>query len=841
MENVAIPRCFLDSLNVVTTWCYYVLTRLQQGANNLVNNLVISIWETTESQNISTVDDAGSTLIASNSHVLMQTATVVVKDLQGNLSEKIHLILDSGSQRSYITERVAAKLKLPVDSMEKLSIVTFGTDKPKKLDCKLSKIQLSLKDERDIALKVTVVPSITGRIHRVPLTSEDIEFLNKEFSYGMLADTIPHYPESCTIDMLIGNDYYFDLLEPRKLDLGGGLFLFNSKLGWIVGGQIEDANAERNTVPSLLANTVGSVPVGIKTTTHMFSDIDPSLACRPNLDQFWNLESIGITDSPRTSDDDKALENFEKTVKFEQNRYFVTWPWREEGSILLDNYHLAVGRLRSTLSKLRRDPQLLKTYTTVIQEQVERGIIEGVTEDSPGGPHKHYIPHHAVVTPAKTTTKVRVVYDASAKTKQTNKSLNECLHRGSVMLPDLCGLLLRFRLSPIAVVGDIEKAFLSVGLQTADRDVTRFLWLKDTSNTNIENNIQIYRFCRVPFGVISSPFLLSATITYHLQKSDNRFAKLLQRDIYVDNVITGVNTYEEAKLLYTEGKIVFAAASMNLREWASNSQEFMAFLPQDDKISNSSSTHKILGINWNLLTDELSVSKPALNKSQHVSTKREVLQAVASVFDPLGYYSPTILEAKLFIRELWIDKRNWDDKLSDQQLNEWHRISRNLEVIPQHQITRYIGIFDETNGDLVEHSLICFCDASAKAYATAIYLSQSLSNSYKTHLIFSKTRLAPQHTTMPRLELLGVLIGVRALKFVMNELHLRVTRMVLFTDSLCVLHWLTSKKPLSSFVTSRVKEIISLKGVTFRYIPSEQNPADLATRGRSPSELSSLW
>ena len=87
------------------------------------------------------------------------------------------------------------------------------------------------------------------------------------------------------------------------------------------------------------------------------------------------------------------------------------------------------------------------------------------------------------------------------------------------MLPDLCGLLLRFRLSPIALVGDIEKAFLSVGLQTADRDVTRFLWLKDPSNTNIENNIQIYHFCRV---------LLSATITYHLQKSDNRFAKLLK-------------------------------------------------------------------------------------------------------------------------------------------------------------------------------------------------------------------------------------------------------------------------------------------------------------------------
>ena len=101
----------------------------------------------------------------------------------------------------------------------------------------------------------------------------------------------------------------------------------------------------------------------------------------------------------------------------------------------------------------------------------------------------------------------------------------------------------------------------------ADRDVTRFLWLKDPTCASLESNIHVYRFCRVPFGVISSPFLLSATITHHLQENNNQFAKLIQRDIYVDNITTGVNTYDEAKLLYTEAKSLFAAASMNLREW----------------------------------------------------------------------------------------------------------------------------------------------------------------------------------------------------------------------------------------------------------------------------------
>ena len=154
--------------------------------------------------------------------------------------------------------------------------------------------------------------------------------------------------------------------------------------------------------------------------------------------------------------------------------------------------------------------------------------------------------------------------------------------------------------------------------------------------------MQVYRFSRVPFGVISSPFLLSATIKYHLQKNNSQFAKLIQRDMYMDNMITGARTFEEAKLLYTDAKNVFATASINLWEWASNSQQFMAFIPHEDKASNVSGLHKILGINWNILTDEFSISKPFIHKLQHVSTKREVLQAVASIFDPLGYFSPTI-------------------------------------------------------------------------------------------------------------------------------------------------------------------------------------------------------
>ena len=143
---------------------------------------------------------------------------------------------------------------------------------------------------------------------------------------------------------------------------------------------------------------------------------------------------------------------------------------------------------------------------------------------------EHYIPHHAVITPTKSTTKVRVVYDASAKTRQSNKSLNECLYQGPVMLPDLSALLIRFRLNAIVVVADTEKAFLNIELQQLDRDVTCFLWVKDPKNTAIERNLEVFRFCRIPFGVVSSPFLLGATIAHHLKQSNNPMPISLLRD-----------------------------------------------------------------------------------------------------------------------------------------------------------------------------------------------------------------------------------------------------------------------------------------------------------------------
>ena len=141
------------------------------------------------------------------------------------------------------------------------------------------------------------------------------------------------------------------------------------------------------------------------------------------------------------------------------------------------------------------------------------------------------------------------------------------LYRGPVILEDLCGLLLRFRLHKVALTADIEKAFLQVVLQPTDRDVTRFLWLKDPTKPLSKDNLQIYRFTRVPSGVISSP-LLGATILHHLEQVGTPTAEkiIIIKHMLCGQSLTGVNSSKEVREFYSESKKVFQEPSMNLRE-----------------------------------------------------------------------------------------------------------------------------------------------------------------------------------------------------------------------------------------------------------------------------------
>ena len=133
------------------------------------------------------------------------------------------------------------------------------------------------------------------------------------------------------------------------------------------------------------------------------------------------------------------------------------------------------------------------------------GIIEEVQTKGDTG-QVVYLPHEEVVKENRSTTKLRIVFDASAKYKDT-MSLNDVLYKGPCLNADLYSLLLKFRVHPIVLTADIEKAYLQININEEHRDYLRFLWYRNLK----EESIIRYRFTRVIFGVTSSQFLLIGT------------------------------------------------------------------------------------------------------------------------------------------------------------------------------------------------------------------------------------------------------------------------------------------------------------------------------------------
>ena len=257
-------------------------------------------------------------------------------------------------------------------------------------------------------------------------------------------------------------------------------------LGWVASGPLKHSSS---------AN--GAQEVGVHFVAKCNTQTDQ---LDENVKRMWDLETIGVIQSKETHDD------FVENIEFNGSRYSVKLPWRDGHENLPSNYELSLARLKSQVRKLRKEPAMLEEYDSVITEQIKSGVIEKVSEEDESVT-VHYIPHLAVIRKEAKTTKLRVVYDASAKSNKTSVSLNECLLKGPSLNPLLFHILLRFREKRTALVGDIEKAFLSVEVNEAGRYFLRFLWLENPKDPN--SKIIMYRFCRVVFGLNASPFCAS--------------------------------------------------------------------------------------------------------------------------------------------------------------------------------------------------------------------------------------------------------------------------------------------------------------------------------------------
>ena len=159
-----------------------------------------------------------------------------------------------------------------------------------------------------------------------------------------MADSIPSQTESSTVELLIGSDYYLDIILSQEIEVQPGLYLLASKLGWKLTGRTSEAESSLNESSMLILTYGNNI-----TETNGFTSVDTVTPRKPDLEDFWNIETIGILDDPKTRHDDVVKQYFKETLIFEHNRYQVTWPWREETPDWPLNRDLAVGLLKSVV------------------------------------------------------------------------------------------------------------------------------------------------------------------------------------------------------------------------------------------------------------------------------------------------------------------------------------------------------------------------------------------------------------------------------------------------------------------------------------------------------------
>ncbi|GFX75626.1 putative RNA-directed DNA polymerase from transposon X-element [Trichonephila clavipes] len=638
-----------------------------------------------------------------NETVYLQTHVLRIEHNGKEL--KVRTILDSGSQKSYILERVIKVLQLRPKSKQTVVHGLFGGRETSPHSHLVFDVYLkNFEDTYAHSIEVLSQKKICGFVPKIVDIHTLQELKEKNITLSDLE------AKEHDIELLLGADVIGNILTDNSLKLSSGVTVVQTKLGYTVIGKT-------NTMHNSLCNNVVSLHCANFTVTDL-----------------WNLDAIGITDP--TEDAKRKHAHFDFLNQFKGNlsvlpdgRYQLPLPFKF-GTQLPNNKSATFKRHQRMCQRID-EQNLLNEYEVVFRQWEDLQIIEEVpkTEVDNFG---YYLPHRPVMKQASQTMKIRPVFDASARDK-SQPSLNDCLNRGPNLIELIPDIINRFRLYPIGLSSDIEKAFLQLSIIPEHRE---YLWF---FLPNVEES-KIYRHCRVVFGICSSLFQLSACIDHLLENSPARFDDVTQKlkhSFYVDNCVTGVTDIKEQESFINKAIEVTARGCFNLRGWESNVPGRYIF--------RSSGVTSLLGLLWDLDQDTL---KCNLNYSGECEiSKRNALAMVHKIFDPLGILSPTTLLPKVLLQEAWKLKLKWDDPLPENIQKIFRKWRDEIVYLEKVNIPRYVEINENSE-------LHLFVDACKSYYGASVYIRTVTPLGVKIRLIRAKSRVAPLKTmTIPRLEL----------------------------------------------------------------------------------------
>ncbi|XP_075148904.1 uncharacterized protein LOC142222573 [Haematobia irritans] len=699
----------------------------------------------------------------SSTSILLATAIIMVKNRYGTMMP-FRAILDSASQLNFITYRAANMLQLKVNkstvTISGIGDGCFVADKSVNLSIK------SCHGDYSTSFTAVVVPTITDYQPNLNLNVSSWKIPQNV----KLAD--PNFWQRGRMDILIGAGLFFELMCVGQIRLGNSLpVLQKTHFGWVVSGGVTNSSKY-----SSLA---------------VVSKCDNNECLEKVLKSFWNVEN-NFEDIPLINQEDAFCEDYfqQTTVRLHTGEYSVRLPKRENLCDLGKSYEHALQRFRGLEKKLNRQPELKKQYVQFMNEYSALKHMSQVPT-LPKNSLVYFLPHHCVLKEHSTTTKLRVVFDGSAKTT-TGVSLNDVLFVGPTIQQKLFHTLLRFRLFKIALSGDISKMYRCVRMSDPDNYLQCILWRSDPAD-----DIKIYKLDTVTYGTKPAAFLAMHQLSFDEEKSHPLGSQIIRRDFY-------------------------------------GSHRGAMFL----KFHDGTDITKTLGLMWDPKSDNFIFSFTPMTEAKTV-TKRTILSSIARIYDPLGLIGPVITKAKIIMQTLWKHDLNWDESLPQELHSSWLHFLSQFSLLHKFMFPRFVSAL---NSSVQIHA---FCDASLSAYGACVYVRAECEGEITTHLLCSKSRVAPLKVlTVPKLELSAAALLADLLESISKTLPTNIEYHC-WSDSMVTLSWLREHPSnFNVFVSNRVSRIQSItESMRWHYVPTALNPSDILSRGASPEELlkSNLW
>ena len=368
-------------------------------------------------------------LDSSKQTVFLQTARANVFGEKREKTVMARILLDNGGQKTYITEELKNRLQLTEESTQELHLNTFGSEQYKKKTCSQVRFNLELGD------KILSVTALTHPLICSPLATP-VEYRQCAHLQGLdFADSVD--ASSGAIDILLGADYFYEVVTGNIRKGSAGPIAISNKLGWLISGPVDLAPGDSQTISNFVScRVIGQHLVNESTkeqAEQFVQAVDNENELIETLKQFWKTESVGIE---KENEQNEENQRKEIDITFTGKNYQVSLPWKDDISEPLpSDYDLCHARLKSVYLRLQKDPQLCQEYDAIIQEQLNSGIIEKVPVGTENKANCKYIPHHCVICSDHDTTKVRIVVHGSAKSSNDVLTLNDRLEVGPNYMP----------------------------------------------------------------------------------------------------------------------------------------------------------------------------------------------------------------------------------------------------------------------------------------------------------------------------------------------------------------------------------------------------------------------